>query len=137
MYDRLLDSYQGIKSLLYYMFSRLGKHLDGHIVRDQVVINQFSQEMIFRFRSCRKSYFDFLESQFYQVLKELYFFFQTHRNDQRLVPVSQVYAAPGRSLFYVIFFDPFIMRGRRWEISHAVPVVILHFYTSFLYAAMS
>ena len=98
------------------------------------VIDQPAQEFIFGFRSSRKSYFNFLETQLDKELEKLQLFFEGHGHDERLVSISQVNAAPHGRLFNMILFYPVqALLGRR-EITRFILVIVFHFqFDSFLY----
>ena len=76
------------------MRSCLYQYLNGHIVRNQITVNQRTQNFIFCFGSGWKSYFYFFKTNINQSLKKEQLFFQIHWIDKRLITVTQVYAAP-------------------------------------------
>lgn len=47
--DGAFDAFQGFKSLFDDVFPCLGEDLDRHIVRDEIMVNQIAEEVIFRF----------------------------------------------------------------------------------------
>ena len=128
MHDCLLYTLERFKCLLYYMLSGLGEHLNRNVIRDEVIVYQFSEELILCFRCCRKADFDLFETDLNEILEELHLFVEAHRHDQRLVAVSEIDAAPDRRLLDVILFYPFVMRLCRRKISNLVFIVILHYY---------
>ncbi len=74
----------------------LGQHLNGDIVRHQVLLDDFAHEIEIGLRSCGKSDFDFLEAYLHQHVEHAAFAGAIHGFDQRLISVAQVDAAPGR-----------------------------------------
>ena len=124
----MLDAFESIKSLLYYMLSRLSQHLHCHIVGDEIIIDKLSQELVLCLRSCRESHFNFLEAQLHQIFEEFNLFLKAHRYYQCLVAVPQVNAAPDRSLFDMIFCHPAVAGFFRREVSHLILVVVFHIY---------
>ena len=62
MHYGLLGTYQGIKSLPYYMFPRLGQYLNRHVIGDKAVIYQFSEEFELGLRSCGEAHLYLLEA---------------------------------------------------------------------------
>ena len=118
MYNGMLHTLERFKGLGNDMLSCLRQNLNGNIVRDQILFNQCAAKFIFCLRSSRKTNFNFFESNFYQILKELQFFFQAHRCNQCLIAIPQVYAAPDRRMIDIIFLCPAHWRiGNRIKLS--------------------
>ncbi len=66
----LLRSLKGLKGLADNVLSGLGQYLDGHIVRNQILLNQGSEKCILCLGSRRKSYLDLLKTYLTQKLEE-------------------------------------------------------------------
>ena len=79
------------------MFSCRGDNLYGDILRNQFLLDQCADKLKFCFGCCRKTDFNLLKSQFAKKLKKIQLFFQTHRDNQRLISVPKVNAAPAGS----------------------------------------
>ena len=131
MNDSLFRSFQRLEGLLDDVFPGLGQHLDGHVIGNQVVFDQCPEKGILGFRGGREPHFDFLETQLYQELKIFNFLLQGHGDDQSLVAIPQIDAAPDGSLVDMVFFHPFIIGAWGHEIAHLIPAVILHFFYPF------
>ena len=126
MHHCILHTLQRIECLLYYMFPGLCQHLYCHIVGYQILIYELSQKLVFRLRSCRKSYFYLLEADLHQIFEKFHLFIKAHGNDEGLIAVSQIHAAPYRCFLYVILFHPAAVSICRREISHLVFLIIFH-----------
>ena len=74
--------------------TRLGEHLDDHIVGNQFLLDQFTDKIEIGLRGGRKPHLDFLEADFYQHVEHAAFSARVHGLDQRLVAVAQIHAAP-------------------------------------------
>ncbi len=118
---RTLD---GLKRLTDDVVAALGQHLDGDILGDAVAVDELAQELVLSLAGGRETNLDLLEADLDQHIVEFQLFVQAHRDDQALVAVAQVHAAPGRGLFDVVLFGPLIhMAGLdRWRI---IPYMIL------------
>ena len=101
-----LTALQGREGLADNVLSCLGEHLDGDVVRDQVLFDQGPQKDIFRFGGRREADFDFLKAHSDQGFEILDFFLQAHGNNECLVAVAQVYRAPDRRLGNILFVHP-------------------------------
>ena len=130
MYDYIFGSLYCLKGFLDNMFSGLSQHLDRHVVRDQVLFNQGTEEGIFRFGSGRKSYLNLLKSNLHQHFEELDLLFQVHRDHQRLVAVTQIHAAPDRRMIHIVFLSPVHTFHRGEKILPFVFTAIFHFFNS-------
>ena len=122
----VLDTFQSIKGLADDMLAGLREYLNRHIIWNQIIFYEAAQEFIFRLRSCRKTDFDFLEADFEEHLVEFQLLIETHRNDQRLVAVTQVDAAPDWCVIRGIFLRPLKIDLRRHKITFAVLLIIHH-----------
>ena len=108
------------------MFSCLSQHLDRHIIRNHILFDQSTKELIFCLRRCRETNLDLFESHIYQHLEKFHLFIQTHRLDQRLVPISQIHTAPDRWFLYMILFHPIIALFRWHKITPCIFFTVLH-----------
>ena len=66
MYHRLFNAFDGFKGLLDDVFAGLCQHLDGHVIRNQVLLDQCPAEFVFGLGSGREAHLDLLESNLYQ-----------------------------------------------------------------------
>jgi hypothetical protein len=76
----------------------LGQHLDHHVVRDQVLLDQLPDEVEVGLGGGREADLDLLEAAAHQQVEHPALSRRVHRIDQGLVAVPQVHAAPARSL---------------------------------------
>ena len=102
------------------MVTALGQHLNGDIVRDAVAIDQGAQEVVLGLGRCRESDFDLFETDLYEQFEEFDLLLQAHRDDQGLVSITKVNAAPYRSLF-----DFLIWPGTLREINYRYSFISL------------
>ena len=126
MYNRSRSTFHCFKSLADNMLSCLCQYLNGHIIRNQVLIDQCSQEIILCLGSGRETDFDFFKTNLYKQFKEFYLLFQTHRYDQCLVSITQIDAAPDWCLIYISLFHPVIAFYWRHKILSLIFTYIFH-----------
>ena len=112
------------------VFARLGQHLHGHIIRDHILFDQCAHEVELGLGSGRKADLDLLEADLDEQLEKLQLLFQAHRNDERLVAIAQIDAAPYRRFVHILFLRPFHARFRRHEILSAVLFKSFHVVSS-------
>jgi hypothetical protein len=108
------------------MLSRLGQNLNGYVFRDQILLDQGAEKLIFGLGCCREANLDLFETNFHKKFEELYLLFQAHRNDKRLVSVTQVNAAPYRCFLDAVFFCPVHARNRRHIVLFLILLYIHH-----------
>ena len=108
MHYRVGRSLYRLKGLFNDMFSGLGQYLNGHILRNHLPLNELTQETVLRLRGSRKSNFNLLEAHLHQHPEKLQLLLQAHRLNQRLIPVTQINAAPDRRLLDDVLFHPVI-----------------------------
>ena len=108
------------------MFPRLGENLDGHIVRNEIILDQTAEKFVLRLGSCRKPDLNFLKADFDQKLVKIDFLFQIHRDDERLVPVAKVHTAPLRRFVNMVFFCPVKALFRRKIILSDIAFIVFH-----------
>ena len=113
MNNGLLCALQRRKGFADDVLSGLGQYLDSHVVRNQILLNQGTQELILGLRRRREAHLDLLEAYFAEELEKAHLLLQSHGNHQRLVAVTQIHAAPYGSLVYVILLGPLHTGVRR------------------------
>ena len=123
--DGVLDALQGLEGLADDVLASLCQYLDSHVIRNHVVFDEVAQEFVFRFRRCREAYFDFLKAHGYEGLVKFDFFIKAHRNDEGLVAVAQIDAAPHGGLVGAILICPRHIDDR----GHVIPFFVM-FYVS-------
>ena len=106
MHNRVLHAAQRIKRLSDDMLPRLCQHLHGHIVGDEIVIDEAAQELVLRLRRGRKTDLDLLEPHTHEKIEERQLLVQTHRDDECLIAVAQINRAPNRCLVGCIHTQP-------------------------------
>ena len=126
MDDGILDAFQRLERLADDVLARLRQHLHRHVIRNQVVLDEAAQEFILRVRSCGESDLDFLEPDLQEHLVKLELLVETHRDDERLVAVAHIDAAPDGCMIRRILLHPLRIDCRRHEITLAVLLIILH-----------
>ena len=130
MYDRVRSAFYSLECPFDNMLSRLGEHLDRHIVRYHILLDQSAQKLIFCLRRCREPDFDHFKPDIHEKLEKFQFFIQAHRLDQRLIAVAEIHAAPDGRFINSVFFHPVIAWFRRHKISLFVFLPVFHFCTS-------
>jgi hypothetical protein len=95
--DGLLGALQRFERAPDQGFSSLGEHLDGHIVRHEVLLDQHANEIELGLRSRREADLDLLEADAQKHLEHAQLALRIHGLDQRLVAIAQIGAEPDRS----------------------------------------
>ncbi len=122
----VLAAVESLEGLFDDMFAALGEHLHGNVVRDKVLFDKRAAELILGLGSGGEAYLDLLESYLDQLLEEFQLLVKAHRDNERLVAVAQVDAAPLGSLLDVVLFSPVHASERRHEISSCVLACVCH-----------
>ena len=126
MDDGVLYALQSLKGFLDDMLTGLSQYLDGNIVGNEVFLNKAAQESILGLTGCREAYLDFLEADFHESLVELNLLIKGHRNDESLISVTKVYAAPGGGLLGILLLCPAHITDRRHKVAGAVFGTVRH-----------
>ncbi len=84
----MLRALDGLVGLANQVFARLREHLDGHVVGNQILLNQGAHAVVFRLRGRGEAHLNFLEAHAHQHFEHLDFFLDVHRLHQRLVAVG-------------------------------------------------
>ena len=87
--DRLVRAFDQV-------LAGLREHLDGDVLRDQVVLDQGAHEVEIGLRGGREAHLDLLVAHLHEQLEHLQFALGVHGVDQRLVAVPQVHGTPAR-----------------------------------------
>ena len=116
----------GIEGLFNNMGAGLGEHLDGDILRDQVVLDDGAQKLVLGLRGGGEAHLDLLKAHLQQQAVELQFLLQVHGGDEGLVAVPQVDAAPLGGLGEALLLHPVQAGFRGHVVSRAVLVVVFH-----------
>ncbi len=96
--DRVAGALQRFDRAVNQLRARLTQHLDRHVWRNAIFVDDAPDEIEVGLRSGRKAHFDFGEADFQQQVPHLQLFIDVHRIDERLVAVAQIDAAPARRL---------------------------------------
>ena len=96
VHDRALGAAQAFVRLANQVLARLGEHDDGHVVRNELALDQHADEIVIGFRSAREADLNLLEAHGNQQIPEAQLTLGIHRVDQRLVAVTQIDGAPAR-----------------------------------------
>src|SRR5262249_5359345 len=88
----------GLVRALDQLLTALREHLDGHILRDEILVDQQAHEVIVGLAGRWKTNFDLLEPHLHEDLKHAPLALDIHRVDERLVAITQVHRAPQRRL---------------------------------------
>jgi len=80
------------------MFARLRQHLNGHILRDKVVLNKVPHEVELDLRRRWEPDLYLLEADIDKQLEHAQLLLQIHRRYERLIAVAEIYRAPARRL---------------------------------------
>ena len=75
---------------------RLGQHLNAHVGRDEVVLDQVAQKIEVVARRRGKAHFDFLKTELHQQAPQAQLLRGVHRLDQGLIAIAKIDAAPPR-----------------------------------------
>ena len=134
MDDGILDALQRLERLADDVLARLRQHLHRHVIGNQIVLDETAQEFILRVRSRGEADLDFLEPDLQEHLVELELLIEAHRDDERLVAVAHIDAAPDGCMIRRILLHPLRVNRRRHEIALAVLLIVLHVKSSLTFA---
>jgi hypothetical protein len=126
MHDCLLRALQSLKSLGDDMLARLGEHLDRHVVGDEVLLDQRTAELLFRLTRRGEPDLDLLKADFTKELEKLQLFLKAHGDDERLIAVAKIDAAPNGRFVDGCFFRPILAHALRFEILFYVFIAVFH-----------
>ena len=98
MYDGPGGPLDGFVRALDQLLTALREHLDGHVLGDEILVDQPAHEVIVGLAGRWKADFDFLEPHLHEDLKHAPLALDIHRVDERLVAITQVHRAPQRRL---------------------------------------
>ena len=96
MHDRALGALQRLVRAANQMLTALGEHDDGHIVRNELTLDQHADEVEIGSRSRREADLDLLEAHRHQQVPETQLTLGIHRVDEGLVAVAKIDGAPTR-----------------------------------------
>ena len=96
--DRLLRAADRLVGALDEVLPRLGEHLDGDVVGNEIRFDQLPHEIEVGLAGRGESDLDLLVAHLHQQLEHEPFALGAHRIDERLVAVAQVDRAPARRL---------------------------------------
>ena len=132
MNDRFRCALDSLESFADDMLSRLSQYLDGYVIRDQVLFDQSTDKGVFCLRCCREANFDLFETDLYEQFEEFDLLLQAHRDDQGLVSITKVNAAPDWSFVYIFFLCPFHASHWRHKILSLIFCYVFHDLSSIL-----
>ena len=124
VHHRVRGALHRLEGLFDNVFPGLGQHLDRHVLRYHILLDQRADKVIFRVGRRRETDLDFLKPNLHQKPKKLQLIFQAHGINQRLITVPQIHAAPYRRFFNTVLFYPVICHLRR----HVIGLCIFLFY---------
>ena len=118
MHDRPRRPVQRLEGAPDQVLARLHQHLDGHVRRDLVLLDQPAHEVEIRLAGRRKADLDLLEAQLDQQGPQTPLLRHVHRLQQGLIAVAQIHAGPERRLVMV--------RSGHWRLRMTVAAVALY-----------
>ena len=98
MNDHVLCAADGFKGFLNQVRTSLYQHLNGHVIGNQVALDECTEDFIFGFGSRGEAHFNLLKANIHQRFEKQQLFFQIHRGNQCLVTIPQIHAAPDGGL---------------------------------------
>jgi len=96
MDDGLFRADQRLHGLFYQILARLHEHLEPHVVRRTIFLDEPAVESELGVGRGREADFDFLEPDLHERLEKLELLADVHWHGERLVAVAQIHAAPAR-----------------------------------------
>ena len=126
MDDGVLDALECVERLANDVLARLREHLDRHVVRDEVVLDEAAQELILCIGGRGEADLDLLEADLEEHLVELELLIEAHRDDECLVAVTHIDTAPDGGMIRRVLLEPINVHRRRQEITLAVFLIVLH-----------
>ena len=114
------SAFAGVEGLADNVLPALGQDLDRYVGGNHVIFDETAKEFVLGFRGGGKAHLNFLEAHPQKHVVKFQLLFQAHGDDQALIAVPQVHAAPARGFFDVVFFHPLHMLSRCGVVSNAV-----------------
>jgi hypothetical protein len=96
VHDGALDAAQRLESSLDELATGLRQDLHGHVVGNQLLVDEPAREVVLGLRGGRKADLDLLESEVDEQREHLELLRDRHRLDERLVAVAKIDGAPVR-----------------------------------------
>lgn len=93
-------------------------------------------EFVFSLAGGREADLNFLKADADEIAEKFELFFKAHRNDERLVAVAKIHAAPDRRFVDAVLFHPFGIFDVCRKILFLVLLIAVHEDLSFLFAAL-
>ena len=87
-------SFHGLHGARNEVFARLGHDHDGHVIGDEVLVDEAAHKVEVRLRCGRKTDLDLLEADAHELVKELHLALAVHGLEQGLVAVAQIGGQP-------------------------------------------
>ena len=129
VYHRALAAFHRLEGLFDDVLPALREHLNGHVLGNQVLLDERAAEGIFGLGGGGKSDLDLLEPDLAQEGEELELFLEGHGHDEGLVAVPQVHAAPNGRAFDVVLLDPLHLGYGGHEVADLVLFYVFHLKT--------
>ena len=101
MHNGVLGTFDAFKRALDQIFAALHEDLDGHIIRNKILVDEVAAEIKIGLRGRWKADFNFLETDFEQGIPHPHLALMAHGLNERLIAIAQIHAAPnggGRDL---------------------------------------
>ena len=126
VHDRVFGAVERLEGLGDDMLARLGEHLNGDVVGNEVLLDEGTAELVFRLACGGEPDLDFLEPNFTQELEKFKFFLQAHRNHECLIAVAKIHATPNGRFVDARLFRPVHRHVRRIEILFFIFLTVFH-----------
>ena len=94
VHDDAARTGNGLEGAADQVLARLGQDLDGHVLRDQLVVDQLAHKVEVGLRSAGETDLDFFEADLAHAAEHAQLALQVHGLKQRLVAVAQIGAHP-------------------------------------------
>ena len=98
VHDHVRRAVAGLEGPLDQLRSALGQHLDGDVVGNRALLDDFANEVEIGLAGRREANLDLLVAHLHQQVEHTSFASRTHGVDQRLVAVTKIHRAPRRRL---------------------------------------
>ena len=126
MNNSILAAFECFKGFEDNMLPSLSENLNGYVIGDSVCLDKSAEEIILRFACGRKTNFNFLKADFNKEVKEAEFLLNAHRDNKRLISVTQINGTPCRSFIYIFLFNPLILIDRGIKVLSFISFKIFH-----------
>ena len=124
MHDGTLGTLQALVSLANQVLASLRQHHDRNVIRNELTLDQHTDEIVIGFGSRREADLDLLEAQRHQQIPETQLALGIHRVDEGLIAVTKIDGTPTRCTLQSLT-RPRTLRVIKWHLLIVCDVLVV------------